>query len=66
MKNFKFKNIIFTACLVFFVSIAASAQIDIPDGDPDVDDSPIGGFVALGVAAAALLGANKLRRTDQE
>lgn len=64
-KNFSFLSrktaLIFTA-LLLMGSLAVSAQIGLPDDSPnveDVPDSPIDGFLAVGLIAGAAIGLRK-------
>lgn len=51
--------VLFSICF----TTGVHAQIVIADGDPDVDDSPIGTLVTLSVVGAAVAGARlRLKR----
>lgn len=53
------QKIAFLSVLFVFLAVASYAQIGLPgDGDPSgpVDQAPINGLIALGLAAGAALG----------
>jgi len=51
-------KVLFTA-LLLLGSLTASAQIGLPDGDPNIPDAPIDGFLSIGLIAGACLGLRK-------